>query len=119
MSIRGILFAAILFAFTVAGSAVWASEDDAEMRFMQGVINSIGSSSFVLNEGQRVNMSQATEYFDSQGRPSGIQAIAEGRWLYVEGVIERDGSITAEKIYSLPGYISKKKRSKYVFMQLP
>lgn len=115
---KGIIFASLLFALTMAGGAAWASEDD-EMRFMQGIVNSVGSNSLVLSEGQRVNLSQATEYFDSQGRPSSIQAIAEGRWLYVEGFIERDGSVTAEKLYSLPGYINKKKRSKYLFMQLP
>lgn len=111
-----VFFIALLLVFTVSGAA---SAADGELRFMQGVVSSQGLTSFVLNEGQRVNMNQATAYYDSHGRESGIQVVAERRWLYVEGAPELDGSITAEKVYSLPGYINKKNRSRYGFMQLP
>ena len=30
-----------------------------------------------------------------------------------------DGSITADEVYYLPGYVSRKEKSKYGFMQLP
>lgn len=111
-----VFFAALLLAFTVSGAA---GADDGALRFMQGVVSSHEYSSFVLNESQRVNINQATAYYDSQGRQTGIQVLAELRWLYVEGAPENDGSITAEKVYSLPGYINKKNRSRYGFMQLP
>lgn len=112
-----VFFIVLVLAFSIAGTA--AGEDYGAERYMQGVISSFDASSVVLNESQRVNMSEATMYYDSAGRASGIQMIVERRWMYVEGRLETDGSITAEKIYSLPGYVSKKNRAKYAFMQLP
>lgn len=111
---KRVFLAALLAAATAAPS--WAAEG---MRFMQGVVVAQDFSSFVMNEGQRVNFNGATAFHDRRGAPAGIEVISEKRWLYVEGVVEPDNSVTAERIYALPGYIKKKDRSRYEFMNLP
>lgn len=116
MAKAGVFFTALLFLFVTASIA---GADSAEQKFMQGVISSYGSASVILNETQRVNISQATAFYDSRGKPSSLALLGDTRWLYVEGAPEPDGSITAEKVYALPGYINKRNRPKYGFMQLP
>lgn len=117
MTKAGVFFTALLFLFVTARSV--AGADEAEQRFMQGVISSYGSASVILNETQRVNIGPSTAFYDSRGRDSSLAVLGEARWLYVEGTPEPDGSITAEKLYALPGYINKRNRPKYGFMQLP
>jgi len=113
--------AVALLAMFLGAQAAWGAEavDEREYKFMQGVINARGPGSVVLNETVKVNLTRDTKFFDSRGRKSAQQAITSYKWLYVEGVKERDGSITAEEVYYLPGYISRKDRPKYGFMQLP
>lgn len=108
---------ALLILVFAASSPAHAGEG--AQSFMQGVVSSFDATSFVLNEGRKVNIDGDTAYFDSRGRQSTIQVIAERKWLYVEGSLEHDGSVTAEKVYALPGYISRQNRHKYEFMQLP
>ncbi|CAG1769112.1 hypothetical protein BAC2_00057 [uncultured bacterium] len=115
------LIAGFLALFLCA-QAAWAavdSEDDRERVFMQGVINARGASTLILNEHVRVNLTKETKFFDSRAARSNAKALAQHRWLYVEGVKERDGSVTAEEVYFLPGYVEGKDKSKYGFMQLP
>lgn len=116
MGKAGIFCVIALFLFMTASRAAAGGE---EQKFMQGVISSYGSASVILNETQRVNIGPSAAFYDSRGKPSSLAALGEAKWLYVEGTLEPDGSITAEKIYALPGYIKKKNRPKYGFMQLP
>lgn len=113
---RVIIFALLL---ALAASRHCDGADSGEARFMQGVVSSHDYASFVLNERQSVNVNHATAYYDSRGREASVQAMAERRWVYVEGAPAPDGSITAEKVYFLPGYVNKKNRAGYGFMQLP
>lgn len=117
MAKAGVFCAIALFLFMTARPA--GAADGEEQKFMQGVISSYGSASVILNETQRVNIGPATAFYDSRGKISSLGMLGETKWLYVEGAIEPDGSITAEKVYALPGYINKKSRPKYGFMQLP
>ena len=110
-----------LLALFLGAQGAWGAEtvDEREYKFMQGVINARTPGSVLLNESVRVNITGNTKFFDAKARKSAPQAITRYKWLYVEGVKERDGSITAEVIYYLPGHISRKDRPKYGFMQLP
>lgn len=112
---------AAFLALLLCGQAAWAAEatDERERVFMQGVINARGVSTLILNEHVKVRLTKDTRYFDAAARKSSVNALEQHKWLYVEGIKERDGSVTAEDVYFLPGFVEKKDKSKYGFMQLP
>jgi hypothetical protein len=114
-------FAAALAALFLGAQAAWCAEaiDDREYKFMQGVINARGPGVVILNETVKVKLTRDTKFFDSAARKSDLRSMGRYKWLYVEGVKEPDGSITAEEVYYLPGYVSRKEMKKYGFMQLP
>jgi len=114
------LIAAFLALF-LCGQAAFAADanDERERVFMQGVINARGASTLILNEHVRVRLTKDTRFFDARARKSSVKALQQHKWLYVEGIKERDGSVTAEDVYFLPGFVEKKDKSKYGFMQLP
>lgn len=115
------LIAVALFALFIGVQSAWGAEteDDREYLFIQGVINARTAGGLILNESVKVNLAPETKYFDSKGRKSSLKEMSRHKWLYVEGVKERDASVTAVEVYFLPGHISKKERPKYGFMQLP
>ncbi|MBI1910935.1 MAG: hypothetical protein HYS21_02945 [Deltaproteobacteria bacterium] len=116
------IFAICATVLLLAGAQAFALEEEnrtGEYRFLQGVVSSYSSYSFILNERQVINIVHEARFFDSQGRDSGFTNLSENKWVYVEGAPAHDGSITAEKIYFLPGYVSAKHRHKYGFMNLP
>lgn len=118
---RSKFMAVALLILLLGAHSAWGVEveDDREYKFMQGVINARTPSSLILNETVKVNLTAETRFFDSKGRKSASREISRYKWLYVEGVKESDGSITAVDVYYLPGRISKKERPRYGFMQLP
>lgn len=118
---RSSIFIVAFMIMFLGGQAAWGADtvDEREYKFMQGIINARGAGSVILNETVKVNLTRDTKFFDSRARRSTLQEMGRYKWLYVEGVKERDGSITAEEVYYLPGYIDRKDRSKYGFMQLP
>jgi hypothetical protein len=115
-------FLAVAFlALFLGAQSAWGAEavDEREYKFIQGVINARTPGSVLLNESVRVNLTRDTKFFDAKARKSTHQEMIRYKWLYVEGVKERDGSITAAEVYFLPGHISRKDKPKYGFMQLP
>lgn len=115
------LIAVVLLALFLGAGSAWGldAEDDREYLFIQGIISARTAGGLILNESVKVNLAPETKYFDSRGRKSSLKEMSRHRWLYVEGIKERDATVTAVDVYFLPGYISKKERPRYGFMQLP
>lgn len=100
-----------------AGEAV--QEDLREYRFVQGIVTGYSGTSLLVNEGLRVNLKYDTKFFDSQGESVGNYEVKEHKWIYVEGTVNADKSVDAQKIYLLPGRVENKDKKKYPFMQMP
>jgi len=113
--------AVALLALFLGVQSAWGAEteDDREYLFIQGIISARTAGGLILNESVKVTLTRDTKYFDSKGRKSALKEMSRHKWLYVEGIKERDASVTAVDVYFLPGYINKKERPKYGFMQLP
>ena len=90
-----------------------------EYRFLQGVISIKRVGHLVVNENQRINLLEETVVKNKKDQLVPLKSLKEGKWVYVEGPLNMDGSMDAEIIYLLPGRISKKERHKYPFMRLP
>ena len=90
-----------------------------EYRFLQGVISIKRVGHLVVNENQRINLLEETVVKNKKDQLIPLKSLKEGKWVYVEGPLNMDGSMDAEIIYLLPGRISKKERHEYPFMKLP
>ncbi len=90
-----------------------------EYRFLQGVISIKGVGHLVVNENQRINLLEETMVKNKKDQLVPLKSLKVGKWVYIEGPLNLDGSVDAEVIYLLPGRISKKGRHKYPFMKLP
>jgi hypothetical protein len=115
-AIKITLFAAALcVALLVYSALIYAQE----YRFLQGVISIERVGHLVVNENQRINILEETVVKNKKDQIVPLKSLKVGKWVYVEGPLNMDGSIDAEIIYLLPGRISKKERHKYPFMKLP
>ncbi len=89
-----------------------------EYRFFQGVVSLEKKGYLIINEDKRVNLLKTT-IVRNKKIIIPLKSIKAGKWVYVEGPLNMDGSIDAEIVFLLPGRISKKERHKYPFMKLP
>ena len=90
-----------------------------EYRFLHGVISIKRVGYLVVNENQRINLLEETVVKNKKDQPIPLKSLKAGKWVYIEGPLNLDGSIDAEVVYLLPRRISKKERHKYPFMKLP
>ncbi len=120
-TIKTVILAALLGLLPVISATAGdiEPEDLREYRFVQGIVTGYNGSALMVNEGLRVNLKYDTKFFDSYGGPAGSYEIGKSKWIYVEGTVNVDKSLDAEKIYLLPGHIGNKDKKKYPFMQIP
>ena len=90
-----------------------------EYRFLQGVISIKRVGHLVVNENKRINLLEETVVKNKKDQIVPLKSLKAGKWVYIEGPLNPDGSVDAEVIYLLPGRISKRERHKYPFMKLP
>lgn len=109
----------LLAIVTTATAGAEQYSPDAPMRFVRGVVVGYDGAAIIVNETDRVIVTDRTEFFNSRGKEIQRGPIRVGQWLYLEGYVQEDGSVDAEEVYFLPGNINKKDRSKYPFMKLP
>lgn len=95
------------------------SLDAQEYKFLHGVISLDRAGHLIVNEDKRVNLLEETVVKNKKDQIIPLESLKAGKWVYVEGPLNMDGSVDAEVIYLLPGRISKKERHKYPFMKLP
>ncbi len=93
--------------------------DERPQKYLTGIVSGLDGPALVVNERHRVVLSWSTGVWWADNRQAGKYEIDAGRWVYVEGAINSDGSIEAEKIYILPGPAGRKGGRKYDFMQSP
>lgn len=95
------------------------SLDAQEYRFLHGVISLDRAGYLIVNEDKRVNLLEETVVKNKKDQIIPLESLKAGKWVYIEGPLDLDGSVDAEVIYLLPRRISKKERHKYPFMKLP
>ncbi len=120
-TIKTVILAALLCFLPVISRAAGdiEPEDLREYKFVQGIVTGYSGSALMVNEGLRVNLKYDTKFFDSHGEPAGSYEVRVRKWIYMEGTVNADKSVDAEKIYLLPGRIGDKDKKKYPFMQIP
>lgn len=112
--------AVLILTFLLAiGSPCMAGEDGEAYGFVKGIISRLDGSGIIVNESHKVNINYATKFYEASGRETGSYALGEQKWVYAEGAPGPDGSISAEKVYILPGPVGKKGSPRYDFMQSP
>lgn len=114
---KRILAAAAFLAMALLPPVVSADDGDREYRFITGIVMRLESSSIIVNEGKRVEIVYDTRFYDSSGAETGMHALGEQRWVYIEGV-PKDGRVEAERVYVLDGPPRKGKK-RYDFIQAP
>lgn len=95
------------------------AEDPRPMKFIHGVVSGYEGQAMLVNEGWRVLRTKDTVVYTAAGKELKGVTIKARQWLYLEGFVNADGSVEAEKIYLLPRHIKGKERKKYPFMNLP
>lgn len=95
------------------------SEDEREYRFVLGAVNKSDTTSFTVNERQKVYIVHDTRFFNDYGKPAAKAGPKASGWVYVEGPLNPDGSVNAESLYILRGPVTNKNRSRYPFIQIP
>ncbi len=107
---------------SLAGTApVWAKNKHSTgpARFLQGVVTDYRADRLVVNETWKIHLTGKTQVLNVEGEEMERFYLEGHRWVYVEGIERKDGSIEAVKVYLLPKYIDKKERVKYPFIKLP
>ncbi|GMR04185.1 MAG: hypothetical protein BMS9Abin23_0074 [Thermodesulfobacteriota bacterium] len=94
-----------------------AQPDDREYRFIIGVVNKNQVWGVIVNEGTRVRITSETEVLNSNEKKRSRYSIKEGAWLYVEGPLNYDGFVEAEKVYLLPGPVRSNEYGNYPFIK--
>ncbi len=94
-------------------------DDSVAQRFIQGYVSEDDGSRLVLNETWTIHITEETEFFNRRGKELKQLTLRGHKWIYVEGLLNPDGSIQAQKIYLIPGIVKIKDRRKYPFMQIP
>ncbi|MCP3677363.1 MAG: hypothetical protein GY721_07180 [Deltaproteobacteria bacterium] len=113
---------ALFVALVSTTSALYAESEVEDLRrykFLQGHVDVDKGSSFILNEEWTVYISEETTFYNSREKELKRHTLGGHKWIYVEGVLHPDGSIQAQVIYLLPGFVKKKDMQKYPFMQIP
>lgn len=84
----------------------------------QGSIARIDLSKNTMEVNERIFVwNQNTAFYDDKGFPIDKDKFKPKSWIYVQGTIRRDNTISIEKIYLLPKYVGKKERHLYPFME--
>ncbi|OGP14327.1 MAG: hypothetical protein A2054_03765 [Deltaproteobacteria bacterium GWA2_55_10] len=109
-----VLITAIILVF----ASVCKAEEKGR-RYMTGIVSGLDGAALVVNERHRVVLTYSTGVWWASGMQAGQYDLDTGKWVYVEGAVNTDGSIDAEKIYILPGPAGRKGGRKYDFIQSP
>ncbi|HEY4707541.1 MAG TPA: DUF5666 domain-containing protein [Thermodesulfobacteriota bacterium] len=109
-----VLITAVILAFSSVSAA-----DERPQRYLTGMVSGLDGAALVVNERHRVVVTYSTGVWWASGKQAGQYDLDAGRWVYVEGAINTDGSIDAQKIYILPGPAGRKGGRKYDFIQSP
>lgn len=104
----GVLFFMTVFIAAAQGKD---DEDSRDYKHANGVITESTGSSIVLNETLKVYLGYETKFFDSNGRPIS-NSLEESKCVAIEGSLNPDGSINAEKAYMRPCMVGRKDRLK-------
>ncbi len=112
------ILAVLLLAGVLLNHGIAAAEKARPWKFLQGGVTEYTGERIVLNEHQVINLTGNTKVFNSYGQERDLYYLRGHGWLYVEGKLRQDGSIDAERIYLLPGYIERKDRHRYPFLKL-
>ncbi len=121
MNITKWLTVVLLLAFLTGAGPVWveAAQGKKPARFLQGFVTSYDGDRMIVNETWRIRLTGKTRVLTVDGEERARLHLEGQKWVYVEGVERRDGTIEAVKIYLLPKYIEKDERDMYPFMKLP
>lgn len=109
----------LTFLLALGGPCMAGEENEADYGFVKGIISRLDGSGIIVNESHKVNITYATRFYEASGRETGSYALGEQKWVYAEGARGPDGSISAEKVYILPGPVGKKGSPRYDFIQSP
>ncbi|MBE9527753.1 MAG: hypothetical protein IME99_00780 [Proteobacteria bacterium] len=108
--------AALAVAFLLALPS-FVLADSSTYRFVLGSVSRDLGRTLIVNESTRLKVTRDTKVYNSRGREISANTLRGHKWIYAEGPVNEDSSITAESIYLLPGYINDKAKGRYPFIK--
>jgi hypothetical protein len=105
-----------LIAPALAGAVEGEGVDERLYKYFQGFVSAETTTGIVVNETRNVYVGSETKVYNSEGKPVEAKRLKGHKWVYIEGLLQSDGSVQATKIYLMPGHVEKKDVKKYPFM---
>lgn len=114
-----LIVAIMLFLIPINSFSYDGEDEQRDYKFFYGMISGYSGNSIIVNEGKKANITYETKFYEPSGKEVEAYRLTEYKWVYVEGVPNKDGSVDAEKIYLLPGPVNAGNRYSYGFIQSP
>ncbi len=95
----------------------FAGADSDTYRFILGHVSRDDGRTLIINEDIRLRVNSETKVFNTRGKQISAHTLRGHKWIYAEGEVNEDESVTAESIYLLPGYVNEKVKKKYPFIK--